>query len=495
MRLRRNLNFWKRQEIFIRSNHHKANIILVVVCGLLIVVTTYNVYMLSSDVAEMKLADSSQQVPFLNSSYTITPPSTSTSTVFHPSAFYPWIQHLGRDETKWNFQALWNIVHRPDPQFIQQQLYAVRNGKLYGWRRHQNNARLHEAYDHRVVSYEQLIASSLHLAHQIVHSHNQHMGLDPRIPELLTQPFPFVVDWADFLFCEFRHRGSPFFAYLTFPHEMPRESCILIGMPTYAQWLKYWHVTNNTYWDDIFQQQHLKYPWSNKINQAVWRGATTGEKVIYPDWRNLPRTKLVQYSLQHPDIINAGFTRYNNRNEKEKQEIISAGLSKNFIEMIDCQKYKAILDIDGNSWSSRFADLLCMNSVVIKVQPQWVDYFHPELQPWVHYIPVHQNLSNLAEVVNLVISNDTQEQMKTIVHNANQWCKSKITGNQMTIDMMWILISYVDILKREDSNHGGLVKTLTGGHHFEKWKHSISSGSGWDEQNWIEIPFNMTTKK
>ncbi len=126
-----------------------------------------------------------------------------------------------------------------------------------------------------------------------------------------------------------------------------------------------------------------------------------------------------------------------------------------------------------------------MNSIVIKVQPQWVDYFHPELKPWVHYIPVHKDLSDLAKVVNLVLSNNTQQQMKTIVQNANEWCKSKITGTQMTIDMMWILISYVDMLKREDMNHGRL----------KKWKQTVSSGRGWKEQNWIEIPFNMSGRR
>ena len=30
--------------------------------------------------------------------------------------------------------------------------------------------------------------------------------------------------------------------------------------------------------------------------------------------------------------------------------------------------YKAIIDIDGNNWSSRFAGLLCTSSVVIKVR-------------------------------------------------------------------------------------------------------------------------------
>jgi len=153
--------------------------------------------------------------------------------------------------------------------------------------------------------------------------------------------------------------------------------------------------------------------------------------------------------------------------------------------MEDFQKYRAVIDIDGNSWSSRFADLMCMNSVMIKVQPDWVDYFYPELRPWVHYIPVYGNLMNLVEVVAHVTAEDqeTQQQMRSIVQNANSWCRSKMTAIQMSIDMIWIMISYVEMLKKEDSRSGN----------FTKWKEDFSYSRAWNTENWIEIPVNETS--
>ena len=42
---------------------------------------------------------------------------------------------------------------------------------------------------------------------------------------------------------------------------------------------------------------------------------------------------------------------------------------KSKMDQDNFQKYKAILDIDGNAWSARLGKLLlCYNSVVIKVQ-------------------------------------------------------------------------------------------------------------------------------
>jgi hypothetical protein len=41
------------------------------------------------------------------------------------------------------------------------------------------------------------------------------------------------------------------------------------------------------------------------------------------------------------------------------------------------------LSTDGNAWSARLGKLLCFNSVVIKVQPEFVGYWEKEIKPWV----------------------------------------------------------------------------------------------------------------
>jgi hypothetical protein len=143
----------------------------------------------------------------------------------------------------------------------------------------------------------------------------------------------------------------------------------------------------------------------------------------------------------------------------------------------DFQKYKAIIDIDGNSWSSRFGDLLCLNSVVIKVEPRWVDYFYSELRPWIHYVPVNGNMSNLVEMVRLVMSEDRQTEMQQITQRANEWCRSKLNARQMIVDMAWILIYYVELLMKEDV-HSGM---------FTQWKHNFSTQGGWNSSNWKEF--------
>jgi hypothetical protein len=90
----------------------------------------------------------------------------------------------------------------------------------------------------------------------------------------------------------------------------------------------------------------------------------------------------------------------------------------------DFQKYRAVIDVDGNSWSERFPRLLCRNSVVVKLEPEQVDYFWPTLQAGVHYVAA--NFSNLVEAVQYAIAPEHEEEMKRMVANARHWCRQRM---------------------------------------------------------------------
>jgi hypothetical protein len=60
-----------------------------------------------------------------------------------------------------------------------------------------------------------------------------------------------------------------------------------------------------------------------------------------------------------------------------------------------------------------------MNLIVLKVVPNYEDFFFFELQPWVHYVPVHGYLSNLEEMIHLTADISEEKEMKTNVRNAS----------------------------------------------------------------------------
>ena len=192
----------------------------------------------------------------------------------------------------------------------------------------------------------------------------------------------------------------------------------------------------------------------------------------------IPRGQLVKKSMDYPHLIDAGFVKFNQQFESMEDELSNQTILTERMPFDDQMKYKAILDIDGNNWSSRFPKLLCTNSVVIKVRvnsfslfvfiyqtslpmclifvaanpaiswnttaacffflhqidPDFIEHFYHELTPMVHYIPA--SLKNVTEVVSYVLDEKNEQQMKQIIHSSNMWCRRKMTANAMAKDMM-----------------------------------------------------------
>jgi len=131
-----------------------------------------------------------------------------------------------------------------------------------------------------------------------------------------------------------------------------------------------WKLNRNTRFKSIsdvrkyYGKQQRKYPWEKKIRKAVWRGSSTGNA---KNWRDLPRSKLVNASALNLDILDVGYYKFVQRSDKEVAEMEREFGTKERISMESFQRYMAVIDIDGNAWSSRFPTLLCQNSVVLKV--------------------------------------------------------------------------------------------------------------------------------
>jgi hypothetical protein len=66
---------------------------------------------------------------------------------------------------------------------------------------------------------------------------------------------------------------------------------------------------------------------------------------------------------------------------------------------------KLIIDIDGFSYSRRFPILMATGSVVIKIA-SFVDIGTVPAEPWVHFIPVKMDLSDLEDSIRWAKEND-----------------------------------------------------------------------------------------
>lgn len=202
-------------------------------------------------------------------------------------------------------------------------------------------------------------------------------------------------------------------------------------------------------WDAAFKRQASSQPWSDKTRQVVWRGSLTGEGSLS---NPSPRIRLGLFAAAHRDhpLLDIGI-RGVPGGRNFSTELLEQLLMKPGIPMGNFSNYRAILDADGNSWSSRFGSLLCTNSVVLKVEPKYVDYFNKYLEPWTHYIPVRSDLSDLMETVEWVLSPANEPRVLQIVKSANGWCRTHMTYQGVALDMLDVLNAYVALLDRDDA--------------------------------------------
>ena len=75
---------------------------------------------------------------------------------------------------------------------------------------------------------------------------------------------------------------------------------------------------------------------------------------------------------------------------------------KEYMEYNEKLKYKYILNIDGHITAFRLGHELQMNSVILLTESHYYIWFMSDLIPYVHYVPIKCDLSDLIEQIELV---------------------------------------------------------------------------------------------
>ena len=116
-------------------------------------------------------------------------------------------------------------------------------------------------------------------------------------------------------------------------------------MPSYETW-KYYHRSHKMgeHWEQTFQQNEQQYPWSLKIDKAVWRGSTTYEVSQYEkaELGETPRGRLVKLSMENPDFIDAGFHKINQKFQSQRHELANQFTLASRMSPKDMMKYKGM---------------------------------------------------------------------------------------------------------------------------------------------------------
>jgi protein glucosyltransferase len=136
-----------------------------------------------------------------------------------------------------------------------------------------------------------------------------------------------------------------------------------------------------------------KWPWSKKLSKAFFRGSRTTEE----------RDPLVLLSRKQPDLVDAQYTK--NQAWRSDADTLGAKPAEE-IKLEEHCKYKFLFNFRGVAASFRLKHLFLCNSVVFHVGDKWLEFFYDALKPWVHYIPVKQDLSDAENLIQFVKEND-----------------------------------------------------------------------------------------
>lgn len=177
-------------------------------------------------------------------------------------------------------------------------------------------------------------------------------------------------------------------------------------------------------------------PWHLRKSIAVFRGSSTGAGVTI---ETNPRLKVAYLSATTPPdsdglpLLDAGITSWNLRprkieGEKYLRTIDVESLPFKLVSKLSPSQqtgYKYIINIDGHVSACRLSLELHTRSCILLVQSDYQLWYSHLLQPYVHYVPVKKDLSDLLDRIRWCKTHD--QDCKQIGENAYAFAQTYLS--------------------------------------------------------------------
>lgn len=197
------------------------------------------------------------------------------------------------------------------------------------------------------------------------------------------------------------------------------KSCGIIG-----------NLNSSRHWKPCERALKNTTKWSEKKNNAIWRGSTTGINFKFKEYN---RELFVKDYCNKYDI---GFSATVQSQDHLKEYI------KTPIDIDGMLKYKYLPVIDGNDKSSSLNWILASSSVPIMPKPRFHSWLcESYLQPNVHYVEVQNNFSDFDEKIQWCKDNDSQ--CKQIAENGQTFILENFTNRGATEQIEKYIIEYL----------------------------------------------------
>ena len=212
--------------------------------------------------------------------------------------------------------------------------------------------------------------------------------------------------------------------------------------------------------------------WWEKEDRAVFRGAIRQSTLIFnettnalgwintnPDnWHVFGRGKLWKLSQERPDLFDVGLTRASSVPELEAILQSMNWAAKPSLTMNEqAEKYRYVIYLEGTcGWADRLKNLLASGLTIFLQTTPCHEFFLPLLRPWIHYIPVRNDLGDLVERVEWARANP--EAAQEIGLNGAELARTQLRREDWRAYMEAVFEVYSGLMRYHVQRRNGTVR-------------------------------------
>ena len=197
-----------------------------------------------------------------------------------------------------------------------------------------------------------------------------------------------------------------------------------------------WKLNTRRHFGGLGDLHLIDIPWAKKKNVSVFRGITTGKRAPRKSKLSVEQKCRLQQRCAIVDkysnslLVDAKLVRYPSKKMMNQYPASYYGQKLTRTEML---QYKALIMLQGNDVSSGLKWAMMSNSVVIMPAPTVSSWFMEELlRPYIHYVPIKADLSDVEEQMRWIIENDLQAQK--IAQRGSLWVKDMLFHDDAMAD-------------------------------------------------------------
>ena len=173
--------------------------------------------------------------------------------------------------------------------------------------------------------------------------------------------------------------------------------------------------------------KYLDIPFERKDNRVIWRGGSANLQ---------QRLKLVQTYDDDPNFDFGLYTKPERMKGYERY-------LKNYLNIGEQLRSKFIISIEGYDVATNLKWIMASNSITLMPIPQVETWFmEGKLEPFVHYIPLKDDFSDLKEIYSWCLAN--MDKCREVIKNANIYVEQFMDRKRETCLNHLVLKKYFD---------------------------------------------------